>query len=54
MVSDFSCVFSATLTGQRTVPNIFIGQKHVGGNDKLQALHQKGELVGMLKAVSSL
>jgi len=29
------------LTNQRTVPNIFINQKHIGGNDALQTLHKK-------------
>ena len=43
-----------SLTGHRTVPNIFIGGKHIGGNDALQLLHRKGELVAMLKAVGSL
>lgn len=28
----------AKITGQRTVPNIFINQKHIGGNSDLQAL----------------
>ncbi|KAF8273831.1 thioredoxin-like protein [Lactarius quietus] len=28
------------LTEQRTVPNIFINQKHIGGNDNLQALQK--------------
>ncbi|PGH10420.1 glutaredoxin [Blastomyces parvus] len=27
----------AELTNQRTVPNIFIGQKHIGGNSDIQA-----------------
>lgn len=27
-------------TGQRTVPNVFIKQKHVGGCDNLLALHE--------------
>jgi glutaredoxin 3 len=35
------------LTGQRTVPNIFIKQKHIGGNSDLQA--KKGELNNLLK-----
>lgn len=26
------------ITGQRTVPNIFINGKHIGGNSDLQAL----------------
>ena len=38
------------LTGQRTVPNIFIGEKHMGGNSDLQALHyQDAGLVPMLQ-----
>eukprot|EP00586_Coscinodiscus_wailesii_P021197 CAMPEP_0172502542 /NCGR_PEP_ID=MMETSP1066-20121228/160974_1 /TAXON_ID=671091 /ORGANISM="Coscinodiscus wailesii, Strain CCMP2513" /LENGTH=139 /DNA_ID=CAMNT_0013277841 /DNA_START=68 /DNA_END=487 /DNA_ORIENTATION=+ len=36
-------------TNQRTVPNIFIGGKHVGGNDHVQALYRQGELEKMLK-----
>lgn len=28
----------AQITGQRTVPNIFINGKHIGGNSDLQAL----------------
>ncbi|GAA5967680.1 hypothetical protein JCM11641_005733 [Rhodosporidiobolus odoratus] len=35
-------------TGQRTVPSVFIGQKHIGGNSDLQALHSKGELKKLL------
>jgi len=42
------------LTGQRTVPHVFIGGKHIGGNDMTQALHYKGELVPMLQAVGAL
>jgi glutaredoxin 3 len=36
------------LTGRRTVPQIFIGDTHVGGCDDLMALDQKGGLVPML------
>lgn len=35
--------------GQRTVPQIFIGDRHIGGFDDLNALHQKGELEPLLK-----
>mmetsp|Transcript_14148 Transcript_14148/g.20896 ORF Transcript_14148/g.20896 Transcript_14148/m.20896 type:complete len:137 (-) Transcript_14148:88-498(-) len=35
-------------TGQRTVPNIFIGQRHIGGNSDLQELHSSGKLEAML------
>ena len=37
-------------TGRRTVPQIFIGQTHVGGCDELIALDRKGELAPMLAA----
>jgi glutaredoxin 3 len=40
------------VTGQRTVPNVFIGQEHVGGNSDLQQLHAVGKLEGMLLEVS--
>ena len=40
------------ITGQRTVPNIFIGQQHVGGNSELQQLHALGKLEVMLLEAS--
>ena len=36
------------LTGRRTVPQIFIGDTHVGGCDELIALDQKGALAPLL------
>ena len=36
------------ITGRRTVPQIFIGQTHVGGCDELIALDQKGGLAPLL------
>jgi glutaredoxin 3 len=36
------------LTGRRTVPQIFIGETHVGGCDELVALDQRGALVPLL------
>jgi glutaredoxin 3 len=36
-------------TGRRTVPQIFIGEKHVGGSDDLHALDARGELDPMLQ-----
>ncbi|ALV08557.1 glutaredoxin 3 [Roseateles depolymerans] len=36
------------LTGRRTVPQIFIGETHVGGCDDLIALDQKGALQPLL------
>jgi glutaredoxin 3 len=38
------------LTGRRTVPQIFIGDTHVGGCDDLVALDQAGGLMPMLSA----
>lgn len=36
------------ITGRRTVPQIFIGDTHVGGCDDLVALDQQGGLRGLL------
>ena len=35
--------------GAKTVPQIFIGEKHVGGYVELKALENKGELDTLLK-----
>jgi glutaredoxin 3 len=35
--------------GRRTVPQIFIGDRHVGGCDDLYALENQGELDPLLK-----
>lgn len=37
-------------TGRRTVPQIFIGQTHVGGCDDLMALDGQGGLLTLLHA----
>ncbi|MBB05225.1 MAG: glutaredoxin 3 [Pseudooceanicola sp.] len=34
--------------GRHTVPQIFIGDEHVGGYDELSALHRAGKLDPML------
>jgi len=36
------------ITGRRTVPQIFIGNTHVGGCDDLISLDQKGGLLPLL------
>lgn len=38
------------ITGRRTVPQIFIGDTHVGGCDDLVALDSRGGLVPLLGA----
>ncbi|HET9645495.1 MAG TPA: glutaredoxin 3 [Burkholderiaceae bacterium] len=37
------------ITGRRTVPQIFIGDTHVGGCDDLIALDQRGGLLPLLQ-----
>ena len=39
-----------SLTGRRTVPQIFIGETHVGGCDDLMALDGRGGLMPLLQA----
>lgn len=38
------------ITGRTSVPQIFIGETHVGGCDDLHALDARGALASMLKA----
>ena len=35
--------------GARTVPQIFVGENHVGGNAELQSLERKGKLDNLLE-----
>ncbi len=35
-------------TGRRTVPQIYIGERHVGGFDDLSALDREGKLAPLL------
>ena len=41
------------ITGRRTVPQIFIGETHVGGCDDLIALDQRGGLMPLLQGQPS-
>lgn len=36
--------------GSRTVPQIFVGETHVGGSDELHALERAGKLDALLAA----
>jgi glutaredoxin 3 len=36
--------------GRRTVPQIFIGEKHVGGSDDMHELDRRGALDPMLQS----
>ena len=40
------------ISGQRTVPNVWIAKEHIGGNSDLQA--RKAELPALLKAAGAL
>ena len=37
-------------TGRRTVPQVFIGEQHVGGFDDMAALELQGRLDGLLSS----
>lgn len=39
-------------TGRRTVPQIYIGDEHVGGYDDLAALDRAGKLLPLLEKTS--
>ena len=41
-------------SGRDTVPQIFIGESHVGGSDDLQALDADGRLDALLKQTGAL
>jgi glutaredoxin 3 len=42
------------MTGRRTVPNIFIGGKYIGGGDETVELHRGGKLKHLLEAASAV
>jgi glutaredoxin 3 len=39
-------------SGRRTVPQIWIGERHIGGCDELYALEREGALAPLLEASS--
>ncbi|XP_076924171.1 glutaredoxin-like [Bidens hawaiensis] len=41
-------------TGQRSVPNVFIGGKHIGGCDSTVAMHKAGKLVPLLTEAKAI
>jgi glutaredoxin 3 len=42
----------AEKSGRRTVPQIWIGARHIGGSDELHALERAGELDSLLAKAS--
>ena len=49
-LSDADRDHMMSLTGRRTVPQIFIGDHHIGGCDDLMALDSQGGLLTLLQA----
>jgi len=37
------------ISGQKTVPNVYINQKHIGGSDDVNNLHKQNKLIGLLE-----
>uniref|UniRef100_A0A8C7VUA8 Glutaredoxin domain-containing protein n=1 Tax=Oncorhynchus mykiss TaxID=8022 RepID=A0A8C7VUA8_ONCMY len=42
------------MTGERTVPRVFVGKECVGGGSDVKALDKSGKLEGMLKSIGLL
>ena len=42
------------MTGRRTVPNVFIGGKSIGGGDETVAFEQSGKLTEMLRSAGAI
>ena len=40
-----------SVTGRRTVPNILVNGKSIGGGDDIQSLHEDGKLVDKIKTM---
>lgn len=40
------------LSGMNTAPNLFIGGKHIGGNEEAQNLHSQGKFIPLLQAAN--
>ncbi|XP_076851020.1 glutaredoxin-1 [Brachyhypopomus gauderio] len=42
------------ITGARTVPRVFIGEKCIGGGSDVAELDRNGQLAGMLRQIAAL
>lgn len=47
---DLRAAITERAGGRRTVPQIFIGDRHIGGSDELHALERSGRLDPLLTA----
>lgn len=43
----------ATSTGRKTVPNVLINGKSIGGGDDVEALHEKRKLIDTVKSMGA-
>jgi len=53
MDTDARAAMEAKANGRKTVPQIFVGETHVGGCEDLYALESAGELDPLLNGASS-
>ena len=53
MDSDARAEMEAKSHGRKTVPQIFVGEEHVGGCEELYALDREGNLDSLLEDVAS-
>lgn len=37
------------ITGRRTVPNVLVGGKSIGGGDDIEEMHTTGKLIGRIQ-----
>ncbi|KAM3484087.1 hypothetical protein MY8738_002526 [Beauveria namnaoensis] len=42
------------ISGQRTVPNVYIAKKHIGGNSDIQSLSSSGKLKALLAEAGAI
>ncbi|EJP61843.1 Glutaredoxin, eukaryotic/virial [Beauveria bassiana ARSEF 2860] len=42
------------ISGQRTVPNVYIAKKHIGGNSDVQSLSSSGKLKALLAEAGAI
>ncbi|KAK8147806.1 hypothetical protein MY1884_005874 [Beauveria asiatica] len=42
------------ISGQRTVPNVYIAKKHIGGNSDVQSLSSSGKLKALLTEAGAI
>jgi len=47
---DLRAAMTARANGRRTVPQIFVGETHLGGYDDMAALDRQGKLDPLLEA----